>query len=208
MDYKAPEKEQEENEVGEPDLAGYYTASDYLKWTFEGLVELIKGKIFKMSSPSSAHQLVGGRIYSMMTQQFNNYPCTVFIAPYDVYLVKEGEDYRQVRNIVQPDICIICDRDKIKRFGCVGVPDLIIEILSTSTARKDTDHKFSLYEEYGVKEYWIVHPVEGTVLLNVLENGAYRTLKPQAKGAIVHSVLFPDLAVDLETVFDDIEFDD
>lgn len=207
MDYKAPE-EQEKNEAGEPDLAGYYTASDYLKWTFEGLVELIKGKIFKLSAPTSAHQIASRQLLKILITYFDKKPCQLFHAPYDVYLTKEGEDYLQARSIVQPDICIICDRDKIKRFGCVGVPDMIIEILSPSTARKDTDYKFSLYEEYGVKEYWIVHPMEGTVLLNVLENGTYRTLRPQAKGAIVHSVLFPDLAVDLETVFDDIEFDD
>jgi Uma2 family endonuclease len=208
MDYKMPEEDQEKNKVEEPDLAGYYTASDYLKWTFDGFVELIRGKIFKMSSPASAHQAVAMNLGGDLHKRFKKSSCKVFIAPYDIYFVKEGEDYKRGRNIVQPDICIICDRNKIKSFGCVGAPDLIIEILSPSTARKDADYKFTLYEEYGVKEYWIVHPVEGTVTMNVLENGAYRTLKPKAKGEILHSVLFPDLAVDLETVFDDIEFDD
>ena len=198
----------QETDVNEPDLAGYYDASDYLKWKFDGFVELIKGKIFKMSAPASAHQKVSHRLNFAMSKFFEQHPCEVWTAPYDVYLIKEGEDYKTTRNILQPDICVICDRNKIKRLGCVGAPDLVVEILSPSNARKDVDYKFSLYEEYGVKEYWIVHPAEGTVIINVLDNGKYKTLQPKAKGQIMNSVLFPDLAVDLESVFDDIEFED
>lgn len=208
MGYQYSDEEKEPQKVEEPDLAGYYTASDYLKWTFEGFVELIRGKIFKMSSPASAHQIVSRELLRQMIRHFDRQPCQLFHAPYDVYLVREGQSYQQTRNIVQPDICIICDRDKIKRLGCVGAPDLVIEILSPSSVRKDINDKFALYEEYGVKEYWIVHPLEGTITINTLETGTYRTLKPQAKGEILHSVLFPELAVDLETVFDDIDFDD
>lgn len=208
MEHQYSDEEKELPKVEEPDMAGYYTASDYLQWTFEGFVELIRGKIFKMSSPASAHQVVSRELLRQMIRHFDNQPCQLFHAPYDVYLIKEEQTYRQTRNIVQPDICIICDRDKIKRLGCVGAPDMVIEILSPSSVRKDIDDKFDLYEEYGVREYWIVHPLEGTVTVNVLEDGAYRTLKPQAKGEILRSVLFPELAVDLETVFDDIDFDD
>ena len=202
-----PDETKEQN-VNEPDMAGYYDASDYLKWTFEGFVELIKGKIYKMSSPASAHQIVSGKLFGEMYTHFKDQMCTVFSAPYDVYLIKDGQDYKQTRNIVQPDIAIICDKNKIKRLGCVGTPDLIIEILSPSTSRKDVDYKFSLYEEYGVKEYWIVHPTDGSVVVNFLENGIYKTIRPHVKGEILHSVIFPDLTVDLETVFVDLEFED
>jgi Uma2 family endonuclease len=210
MEYRKPEDDEDQplQKVEEPDLAGYYNASDYLEWTFEGFVELIKGKIVKMSSPASAHQVVSRQLLKVMIAHFDRQPCQLFHAPYDVYFVHEWEDFKQARNIVQPDICIICDRNKIKRLGCVGAPDLVVEILSPSSIRKDVGDKFSLYEQYGVKEYWIVNPVEGTITLNVLEDGTYRTLTPKAKGEILHSVLFPDLAVDLETVFDDIQFED
>ena len=202
------EETKEHGLVNEPDLAGYYDASDYLKWKFDGFVELIRGKIFKMSSPATAHQIVSANLSLAILNHFKLHPCKAFIAPYDVYLVEDGEDYKHARNIVQPDICVICDRNKIKRLGCVGAPDLIIEILSPSTARKDLDYKFSLYEEFGVEEYWIVHPVEGSVIMNVLENGRYKTLRARAKGELLNSVLFPELTVDLEAVFDDIEFED
>ena len=200
--------ETKEQNVNEPDMAGYYDASDYLKWTFEGFVELIRGKIYKMSSPASAHQKVSGRLAFAYHKYFEHQICDVWTAPFDVYLIKPGEDYKRTRNIVQPDICVVCDRKKIKRLGCVGSPDLVIEILSPSNTRKDVDYKFSLYEEYGVKEYWIVHPAEGTIIVNILKDGRYRPSRPQAKGEILSSVLFRQLTIDLEIIFADLEFED
>lgn len=132
----------------------------------------------------------------------------VFHAPCDVYLVKEGQDYKEARNIVQPDLSVICDQSKMKCLGIVGAPDLLVEILSSSTARKDINDKFGLYREYGVKEYWIVHPLDGTVVVNVLENGVYKTLKLRAKGEMLRSAIFPDLNIDLDAVFNNVEFSD
>src|SRR5207237_8490272 len=98
--------------------------------------------------------------------------------PFDVYLVKPEQDYKKTRNVVQPDLCIICDKEKIKKFGCVGSPDLLVEILSPSTASKDLKQKYELYEEYGVKEYWVVYPSEKVIQIYTLEDGNYRALKP------------------------------
>src|SRR5687768_7565222 len=129
----------------EPDLSGSYTAKDYMKWTFEGLVELIRGKIYKMSpAPTSRHQRILIKLLVTFEKLVQNGPCTLFIAPFDVYLVKPGQHYKETRNVIQPDICIICEKEKIREFGCVGSPDLLVEILSPSTASKDLKQKYEL----------------------------------------------------------------
>ncbi len=200
--------EEEPSIVSEPDYAGEYTAADYIKWTFEGLYELIRGKAFKMSSPTSNHQRVAANLVRHFFEHFNGKPCEMFFAPLDVYLIHPGEDWQKTKNIVEPDICVICDLSRIKKRGCIGAPDLIVEILSSSTARRDIDYKFSLYEEYGVKEYWIVHPQDQTISVNVLENGKYKTLHLLTRGQTLQSATFPFLTVDLTAVFPETEFED
>lgn len=204
MKYKG--KEEHPSSVEEPDMAGTYTAADYLSWTFEGFVELIRGKIFKMSpAPTSNHQRVSARLLRVLLNFFQHRTCEVFHAPFDVYLVKPGQDFKKTANVLQPDICIVCDPKKIRKEGCVGAPDVVIEILSPSNTRKDVDYKFSLYEEYGVPEYWMIHPGEGTVIVNVLENGSYRTMRPVAAGQSLDAQTIPGLSVDLEEIFNRLE---
>ena len=102
----------------EPDLSGTYTAKDYLTWQLDELVELIRGKIYKMSpSPTSNHQRISLRLGGAFLNFFENKKCEVFVAPFDVYLVKPGQDYKEAKNIVEPDLCVICDTSKIKKFG-------------------------------------------------------------------------------------------
>jgi Uma2 family endonuclease len=190
----------------EPDLSGTYTARDYLNWTFEGLVELIHGKIYKMSpAPTSWHQLILGELLVIFKNILRSHPCTVFVAPFDVYLVKPGQDYKETRNIVQPDLCIICDKEKIRKFGSVGTPDLLVEILSPSTASKDLKQKYELYEEYGVKEYWVVYPGEKVINIYTLENDKYKALKPITVKDKAQSLLFPELSFETEEIFKGIE---
>lgn len=157
-------------DISQLDLSKPYTIADYLSWQMEEMVELIKGKIYKMSpAPRAGHQFVSSnllkKVFSVMLNQSKN-RCQVFHAPFDVYL--QGLNNTKT-TVVQPDICIICDLKKIEDRGCVGAPDLIIEILSPSTLRKDVDIKFHLYEENGVKEYWIVNPKEKQVLTHILD---------------------------------------
>jgi len=155
----------------EPDLTGTYTARDYITWKTEELMELIRGKIFKMTpSPLWRHQEVLGELHLLFRKYIMN-PCKVGLSQLDVYLIHPGEDWKDTKNIFQPDLCIICDPEKIHRRGCMGAPDLVVEILSPGTAAKDLGLKRDLYEEYGVKELWIVHPNDGTVVVHVLENG-------------------------------------
>ena len=191
--------------VDEPDLSGTYTAADYLQWKMEEMVELIRGKIFKMTpAPSSDHQRISVKLSGIFDRHFQEKKCEVFTAPFDVYLIKEGEGHTQTKNIVEPDLCVICNPEKIKKFGCMGAPDLIVEIVSPSTAQKDQKDKFELYEEYGVREYWLVYPEGRSVIVNTLKNGKYRPARPVTEAEKLQSVIFPELEVVLKVVFKDL----
>ena len=195
-------KEKPLTTVDEPDMSGTYTAADYLQWKIEEMVELIRGKIFKMTpAPSSDHQRVSVELIRIFANHFHQRKCEVFEAPFDVYLVKKGEDYRSAENIVEPDVCVICEPGKIKKFGCVGAPDLVVEIISPSTAQKDQKDKFELYEEYGVREYWLVYPATKSVIAYHLEGGKYVSSRPITETEKMRHFIFPKLEVDLKEVF-------
>ena len=155
------------------DLSKNYTWSDYLSWQFDEMVEIIKGKVYNMSpAPRAKHQIISSNLQEMLYDlKKSKGKCRVFDAPFDVYFLRDGKK----DTVVQPDICIICDASKIQEHGCVGAPDLIIEITSPSTIKKDLDNKFHLYQECGVKEYWIVIGEQKQVLTYFLheESGVY-----------------------------------
>lgn len=191
--------------VEEPDLSGSYSAKDYLQWKMEDLVELIRGKIFKMSpAPSTNHQIISGNLYTVLRGFFAAKSCQVFPAPFDVYLVKEGQHYKDTENIVQPDLCVVCDPNKLRDIGCIGAPDLVVEILSRSTAKKDQVAKKELYAEYSVPEFWVVFPDTFTVQVFELKEGEYSLAGTYAEDQVFHAVTFPDLEVDLVEVFRDV----
>lgn len=198
-------KEQDEYEqVSEPSLSGSYTARDYLSWKTDELMELIRGKIFKMSpGPRRRHQQVLGKLH-LLTAPGIKPPCEIYLAPFDVYLVHPGEDWRETRNILQPDICIICDPEKLHERGCCGAPDLVVEILSPGTAGKDLGPKRDLYQEYGVKELWIIHPTEETVVIHVLQDGEYHILPILARGQTLKSPTFPQLTFLVDEAFPEV----
>jgi Uma2 family endonuclease len=192
-------------DINELDLNKTYSYADYLLWKFQERIELIKGKIFKMSpAPNVFHQQIsrtfGGKFYLY----FESKSCEYFMAPFDVALVdqKKSSSDKTIFTILQPDLCVICDAKKIADGKkCVGAPDLIIEILSPGNSKKEMDIKFDLYEEAGVLEYWIVSPMEKTVLLYFLQDENFRGLKPFTEGQLLKSRLFPDLEIDLTTIF-------
>jgi Uma2 family endonuclease len=184
----------------EPDLAGKYNYADYLQWTFEGMVELINGKIFKMSpAPSSSHQSISVNLTVEIGGFLKHKKCKVFIAPFDVRLSKYKED-KLIDSVVQPDLCIICEPTKIDEKGCNGAPDMIAEILSPSTAIRDLDLKFKLYEENGVKEYWIVQPNDQTVSVFDLIDSKF-TLRGIYHRKNIVEVKTIGLDIDLNEVF-------
>jgi Uma2 family endonuclease len=157
--------------MGEPILKEKrYTFADYMTWTGKERYELINGDPVLMSpAPARLHQSIGGELFTQLNTFLKGKQCKAFYAPFDVRLnPDDGDD-----TIVQPDISVVCDRSKLDDHGCVGAPDFIIEILSPSTDRHDRLVKFNLYLHAGVREYWIVDPVNRYVLAHILDNGRY-----------------------------------
>ncbi len=137
-----------------------FTYREYCSWPNDERWELIGGKAYNMSpAPSRRHQEISFELSGILREYLKGRDCKAFTAPFDVMLPdfpigKEDE----IDTVVQPDMSVICDSSKIIDKGCLGAPDLIIEILSPSTSKKDLNEKFQLYEKHGVKEYWIVDP--------------------------------------------------
>jgi len=180
---------------------GIYTYADYLMWKIKDRLELLKGKIFQMGVPSLTHQTVSMNFSRLLSNYFYKTPCKLFAAPFDVRLAKKGEKDNEVYTVVQPDLCVVCDADKLDERGCWGAPDLIIEILSPGNSKKEMLNKYELYEEAGVREYWVVRPDYKEITQFVLENNKYRTLPPVVEGTIIHSAIFPDLSLQTEDIF-------
>ncbi|MFY0674854.1 MAG: Uma2 family endonuclease [Bacteroidia bacterium] len=118
-----------------------------------------------------------------------------------MYLVKDEEEVTKGTTVVQPDVCVICDSAKIQEKGCIGAPYLIIEIISPSTAKKDLNDKFDVYEEFGVKEYWVVFPGEKAINIYSLSDGQYELFKSYEKDDILQSPLFNQLKFKVDEVF-------
>ncbi len=179
-----------------------YTYADYLTWRLKERVVLIKGKLFKMPpAPSPLHQEILSSLHVIIGSQLfnNNRKCSLYQAPFDVRLPLSKDD--KVMTVVQPDLCVVCDKEKLDDKGCVGAPDLIVEVLSPSTAKKDMSDKFNLYEACGVKEYWVVEPNDALVWIYTLKNGEYIPQKPYVKTDIIRSELLDGLEIDLADVF-------
>jgi len=187
------------------DMKKRYTYADYLTWVDDVRRELIEGFVMLMPAPRDIHVEVSHKI-SWYLEAFimkNNGRCKVRPAPFDVRFPKNGETANnKIYTVVQPDISVICDLSKLDEDGCLGAPDMVVEVLSPSTAKKDWNEKFFLYEKHGVKEYWLVHPKDKAVTVFLLQdNGKYDagTLY-ERKGSIpVH--IFDDYLIDLDAIF-------
>lgn len=174
-----------------------YTYADYVSWKFSDYVELLKGKIYRMAAPSRKHQLVSRQLFTPISQHLWRRVCETYHAPFDVRLSKSDGTI----SVVQPDICVICDPSKLDDAGCNGAPDLIIEILSGNT-KKEMKIKYAIYEEAGVKEYWLVSLVDKTILQYILgENGKYSASRPLTDEDTIVTSILPDLEISLEDVF-------
>jgi Uma2 family endonuclease len=185
------------------DLTKRYTYADYLTWLDDKRRELIDGFIHLMSpAPKSIHAKISGKLYLSLgnfIMQNEDCGCELFHAPFDVRFSNEDGS---IYSVVQPDICIICDPSKIDERGCLGAPDLIVEILSEGTAKYDWNDKFNLYEKYGVREYWIVHPKAKTINAFVIrENGKYDDGKEYAAGEKIPVSIFNGWEMDTNKIF-------
>ncbi len=188
--------------INQLDLTKSYTYADYFTWQFQDRVELILGKVFRMSpAPSSKHQHAVSVLHGTIYQYLKGKPCRVFPAPFDVILPLQ----KVKNNVVQPDVTVICNPAIITEKGCDGVPDLVMEIVSKSSVTRDLHEKYKLYEQAGVKEYWIVHPQDRTLVIFKLNpEGMYQPSKPLTNGDIATSQILPGLAVDLDELFVDV----
>ena len=194
-------------DISQLDLNKRYTYADYLAWQLDEFVELIKGRIFRMSpAPQSAHQTISFNLGGAIRQLVRGNTCRGFAAPFDVRLTTAGPNGDdQITTVVQPDLCVVCDPTKIDRKGCLGAPDWIIEILSPGNPSHDTKNKFDLYEESGVGEYWIVFPGEQTVSVFLLEDGRYQPRGDYYQPGPIPVRTLPGAVVEWAEVFEDVE---
>jgi Uma2 family endonuclease len=176
-----------------------YTYADYLAWPEHERWELIEGIPYDMSpAPSRQHQKMTGELF----RQFSNYllekPCEVYAAPFDVRLADPNAKDVDIVTVVQPDISVICDPGKLDEKGCMGSPDLIIEIVSPATVHKDMSEKFAQYERFGVKEYWIVQPFEKILMVFHLgADGRYGRPDIYSFQKTVRVGILPELEINL-----------
>ena len=153
-----------------------YTFADVLTWEENERIEIVNGEPFMMAPPTSTHQEISGALFAQLYNYLEGKQCRVYAAPFAVRLFEQdGDTPEDVDTMVEPDLSVICDRNKIDKQGCKGAPDLVIEILSPSTRRHDRIVKLGLYQRAGVREYWIVNPEDKTVQVMLRDStGALR----------------------------------
>ena len=179
-----------------------YSYVDYLTWDEDERWEILDGIAYMQAAPSRIHQEISGELYRQFANYFQGKSCRVYHAPFCVRLDIEKND-NDIKNVVEPDIAIVCDSSKLDKRGCKGSPDMIIEILSPSSGRKDRFVKFNKYEKAGVEEYWVVEPDEKLVSIFVLQsNGEYGRPKMYTENDKIKVSIFPDLEIDFKLVFD------
>ena len=190
-------------QVALPKKSGRWTYADYCVWPEQERWELIDGEAYDMSpAPSTIHQSVSFQLGLVLGNFFRDRRCRVLAAPVDVLLPRSDEVNAAVHTVVQPDLLVVCDREKILERVVRGTPDLVVEVLSPSTAKKDEGIKRDRYEQAAVAEYWLVHPVDHTVLRYSLVEGRYGRPDVFGEGDAMTSTRFPDLVVNWDEVFE------
>jgi Uma2 family endonuclease len=177
-----------------------YTYVDYLAYPEGERIEIIEGHIYNMSpAPSRIHQEIITELLFKIRQyiESNNGPCKIYSAPFDVILKNDTEENINSKNIVQPDISVICDKNKLTEKGCTGSPDMIIEVVSPFNPSSDYVRKLNLYEQFKVREYWIVNPIRKTVLVYVLaKNNQYEAPESYTFKDKIKVSIYDDLEID------------
>ncbi|MDR2622112.1 MAG: Uma2 family endonuclease [Dysgonamonadaceae bacterium] len=183
-----------------------YTYADYQTWMDDKRRELINGIVYLMGAPTRFHAGVSAALQSIFYWFIKKRKgeCKVYHAPFDVRLPQNGKTAdNEIYTVVQPDICVVCDPEKLDDRGCIGAPDLIVEVQSPSTAKRDLNEKFFKYEESGVREYWVVYPKEKALTVFLLqENGKYNAGKTYEYEGKVPVSIFKGLKIDIKELFD------
>jgi Uma2 family endonuclease len=183
----------------------HYTYAEYASWPDEERWELIGGVAWNMSpAPERRHQALVWELAGQIRARLGETGCSGFTAPFDVFpYAGPGDDLASADTVVQPDIAVVCDSEKLAERGCVGPPDLVIEVLSPTTMSKDLGEKRALYDNSGVAEYWVVSPVDETVL--VFDRQGHSGFNPAprivATPERLRSSALPALCIDLRALF-------
>lgn len=187
--------------IKELDLSKKYSYADYLTWQFKERVELIKGRIFKMSpAPNLKHQRISGDVFYEFKSFVKSKKCQVFHAPFDVRLpVSSKKD--KIDTVVQPDITIVCAEAKLDVQGCNGTPDIVIEILSPGNTKREMKEKFDLYLAAKVPEYWLIDPERESVIIYSLVEFDYIGSRPFMAGDTIISKALAGFKLDVEGIF-------
>ena len=164
----------------------------------ENRYELIDGYIHLQAGASTTHQRIFGELFVSFKNYFAHKSCEVFAPPYDVTL-SVGEE----KSVVQPDLIVVCDKDKIQETGCMGAPSLVVEIVSPNDIKRDTVIKYDLYRLSGVKEYWLINPETLTITIYRFENDEM-VERSQCQSNQATSFIFRDLVLQIEDVFKDL----
>ncbi len=174
-----------------------YTYADYLTWDDSERWELIDGVPYLMAGPTPEHQKILGELFFHLRQHLRDRSCTPYMAPLDLTFEKD----ELTMTVVQPDVFVMCGEyghDK----GIVGVPVLVIEIISPSTATNDTIRKLNLYQQVGVQEYWIVEPATQIVHVYLRNGSDLRWTREYHPGNMLSPSMFPELMIPISTVFE------
>ena len=188
------------------DLNKRYSYADYLTWMDDVRRELYDGFIKLMTpAPSRLHQKISTNLTRVIGNFLIRKECEVYHAPSDVRFPKnkDSKSDKQVYTVLQPDIYIVCDHSKLDDRGCLGAPDLVIEIISAKNSKRDVKDKFEIYQEHGVREYWIINPNDENVTVFVLDDkGKFQFVGMYAEDDKIPVNIFNgDLKVDLTEVF-------
>ena len=179
-----------------------YTFADYLTWDEDDHIELIYGYPYMMSPPLRIHQKVSGALFRQLANYLDGKKCEVYSAPFGVRLFEEeGDRPEDVNTIVEPDLAVVCDRNKLDDYGCKGAPDLIIEILSPSSRRHDRIVKLDLYQRAGDREYWVVNPEDRTVQVMLLKDSYLLPVEDYGREDMAKVNILEDCTIDLSKVF-------
>lgn len=181
----------------------HFIYSDYKSWDDTERWELIDGRAYCMSpAPNRIHQKVLGNMYYYIKNYLLDKSCEIYASPFDVRLPKGREGDDEVDTVIQPDLVVVCDQDKLDDAGMRGAPDLTLEVLSPSTSARDNIEKLRLYEKHGVKEYWIVHPTDKIVwVYTLLDNGEYGRPDIYDDHSTIPVGVLPGLEIDMSRVF-------
>jgi len=177
-----------------------YTYADYKEWELKDgeRYELIHGVAYAMSAPNDFHQSILGEMFRQIANYLVGKPCKARPAPYDVRLFYEEDE--SDNTVVQPDLSIICDEKKRGLEGCRGAPDFVAEILSPGNTAIEMERKFQLYQDAGVREYWVVNPEHKTLRTYFFADGQIQ-IRAYTAADTANVGIFPGFAVDLGQVF-------